>query len=163
DILKLDRSLVDGVHRDPAKLALLEAMISFAASTGAAVCGEGIEDLADLRALAALDATYAQGFALGSAAPPWRALEPGVAAASAASHRHGRARPGGGGRRAGRSRRAGGARAHGPGGDADRPDAARRRRARAGRGLPQPAPGVLARGGRARPRGGHADRRRACP
>jgi diguanylate cyclase (GGDEF)-like protein len=83
DILKLDRALVRGAHSDPAKLALLEAMISFASSTGAAVCGEGVEDLEDLRALAALDATYAQGFALAKPAPPWPELDPEAAAAAA--------------------------------------------------------------------------------
>ena len=79
DILKLDRSLVHGANADPAKLALLEAMISFASSTGAAVCGEGVEDLDDLRALADLDATYAQGYALARPAPPWPLLTPGAA------------------------------------------------------------------------------------
>ena len=84
DILKLDRSLVHGAHEDPAKLALLQAMISFAASTGAAVLGEGVEDLEDLRALAELDATYAQGYALGRPAAPW--ADPDRLAASAAVH-----------------------------------------------------------------------------
>ncbi len=84
DILKLDRALVRGAHADPAKLALLEAMISFASSTGAAVCGEGIEDLEDLRALGALDATYAQGYALARPGPAWPQLDP-VAAATAAN------------------------------------------------------------------------------
>jgi hypothetical protein len=74
---------VHGANGDPAKLALLEAMISFASSTGAAVCGEGVEDLDDLRALADLDATYAQGFALARPAPPWPVLAPSVAATSA--------------------------------------------------------------------------------
>ena len=85
DILKLDRSLVHGANCDPAKLALLEAMISFASSTGAAVCGEGVEDLDDLRALADLDATYAQGFALArpAPAPPWPVLAAEVAATTA--------------------------------------------------------------------------------
>ncbi len=64
DILKVDRSLVHGAHNDPSRYALLEALVSFAGTTGAAVCGEGVEDLADLRALADLDATYAQGYAL---------------------------------------------------------------------------------------------------
>ena len=58
-------------------------MISFASSTGAAVCGEGVEDLDDLRALADLDATYAQGYALARPAPPWPLLAPGAAATSA--------------------------------------------------------------------------------
>ncbi len=80
DILKLDRSLVHGANADPAKLALLEAMISFASSTGAVVCGEGVEQLDDLCALAELDATYAQGYALARPGPPWPLLAPGVAA-----------------------------------------------------------------------------------
>ncbi len=92
DILKLDRSLVHGANADPAKLALLEAMISFASSTGAAVCGEGVEDLDDLRALADLDATYAQGYALARPAPPWPLLTPGAAAHRRRPPRDGRAR-----------------------------------------------------------------------
>jgi diguanylate cyclase (GGDEF)-like protein len=71
DILKLDRALVHGAHADPSRQALLEALVSFAASTGAAVCGEGVEDLADLRLLADLDATYAQGYALARPAGGW--------------------------------------------------------------------------------------------
>jgi diguanylate cyclase (GGDEF)-like protein len=84
DILKLDRSLVHGAHADPAKVALLEALISFAASTGSVVCGEGIEELADLRVLADLDATYAQGYALARPAAGWPQLLPGTAAAVSA-------------------------------------------------------------------------------
>jgi len=80
DILKIDRSLVHGAHADPSRYALLEALVSFAATTGAAVCGEGVEDLADLRALADLDATYAQGYALARPADAWASLSPEVAA-----------------------------------------------------------------------------------
>jgi hypothetical protein len=80
DILKIDRSLVHGAHSDSSRYALLEALVSFAGSTGAAVCGEGVEDLADLRALADLDATYAQGYALARPAAPWAALSSDVAA-----------------------------------------------------------------------------------
>ena len=80
DILKIDRSLVHGAHSDPSRYALLEALVSFAATTGAAVCGEGVEDLADLRALADLDATYAQGYALARPSGPWAGLSPEIAA-----------------------------------------------------------------------------------
>jgi diguanylate cyclase (GGDEF)-like protein len=80
DILKIDRSLVHGAHSDPSRYALLEALVSFAGTTGAAVCGEGVEDLADLRALADLDATYAQGYALARPGDPWAALSPDIAA-----------------------------------------------------------------------------------
>jgi diguanylate cyclase (GGDEF)-like protein len=89
DILKLDRSLVHGAHADQAKQALLEALISFASSTGSVVCGEGIEELADLRVLADLDATYAQGYALARPAADWPALLPGTADAVSARVEHG--------------------------------------------------------------------------
>ena len=71
-----------GAHSDPSRYALLEALVSFAATTGAAVCGEGVEDLDDLRALADLDATYAQGYALARPADAWAALSPDVAASA---------------------------------------------------------------------------------
>jgi diguanylate cyclase (GGDEF)-like protein len=89
DILKLDRSLVNGAHADPSRFALLEALASFASETGAAVCGEGIEDLKDLQALADLDATYAQGFALARPAAAWPALGAHAAGHAAARVRHG--------------------------------------------------------------------------
>jgi EAL domain-containing protein (putative c-di-GMP-specific phosphodiesterase class I) len=80
DILKIDRSLVHGAHNDSSRYALLEALVSFAGTTGAAVCGEGVEDVADLRALADLDATYAQGYALARPGDPWSGLSPDIAA-----------------------------------------------------------------------------------
>ena len=64
DILKLDRALVHGAHADGSRQALLEALIGFAGTTGAAVCAEGVEDLDDVRTLVALDVTYAQGYGL---------------------------------------------------------------------------------------------------
>jgi diguanylate cyclase (GGDEF)-like protein len=73
DILKLDRALVHGAHADGSRQALLEALIGFAGTTGAAVCAEGVEDLDDVRALVALDVTYAQGYGLARPGPPWPA------------------------------------------------------------------------------------------
>ena len=75
DILKLDRSLVSGVHTDGSKIALLEALSTFATTTGAAVCGEGIEHVEELRMLSRFDVTYAQGYVLARPAPAW----PGIA------------------------------------------------------------------------------------
>jgi diguanylate cyclase (GGDEF)-like protein len=89
DILKLDRSLVDGVHDDPHRFALLEALISFASTTRAAVCAEGVEKLEDLAVLAAMDVTYAQGWALARPDAPWAALAPQAAAAASAEVRTG--------------------------------------------------------------------------
>ena len=71
DILKLDRTLVHGAHADGSRQALLEALIGFASSTGAAICAEGVEDLDDLRTLVALDVTYAQGYGLCRPGPAW--------------------------------------------------------------------------------------------
>ncbi len=75
DILKLDRSLVSGLHEDGSKIALLEALSTFATTTGAAVCGEGIEHVEELRMLSRFDVTYAQGYVLARPAPAW----PGIA------------------------------------------------------------------------------------
>lgn len=89
DILKLDRSLVDGVHGDPHRFALLQALISFASTTRAAVCAEGVETLDDLAVLAAMDVTYAQGWALARPDVPWAPLSQQAAAAASAEVRIG--------------------------------------------------------------------------
>ncbi len=89
DILKLDRALVHGAHADASRQALLEALIGFASNTGAAVCAEGVEDLDDVRALVALDVTYAQGYGLARPGPPWPAPAPEATAAGAAQIRAG--------------------------------------------------------------------------
>jgi transcriptional regulator with GAF, ATPase, and Fis domain len=60
-------------------MALLEALARFASTTGAAVCGEGIETVAELRMLARADATYAQGFALGRPGPAWPLVDEAIA------------------------------------------------------------------------------------
>jgi diguanylate cyclase (GGDEF)-like protein len=79
DVIKLDRSLVDGVHGDLAKVALVESFVRFARRTGAAVCAEGIESLDDLNVLADLDVPYGQGYVLARPAPPWAPVSPSVA------------------------------------------------------------------------------------
>jgi len=89
DIVKVDRSLVAGIHEDASKLALLEALARFASTTGAAVCAEGVEELAELRALAGFDVTYAQGFAVARPAPAWPGIPVAVAAQSASAGAHG--------------------------------------------------------------------------
>ncbi len=89
DIVKVDRSLVAGIHADASKRALLEALARFSGTTGAAVCAEGVEEAAELRALAGLDVTYAQGYALARPAPAWPAIPAAVAAAVAAADDHG--------------------------------------------------------------------------
>jgi len=89
DIVKLDRSLVCGVALDPARAALVAAFASFASQTGGAVCAEGIEDAADLRAIAELDIAYAQGYLLGRPAATFAPATPAAAAPVAAPLRGG--------------------------------------------------------------------------
>ncbi len=94
EIVKVDRSLIAGIHEDASKLALLQALAGFAGTTGAAVCAEGVEQLAELRALAGFDVTYAQGYALARPAPAWPAIPAAVAEAAASADDHGMRRAG---------------------------------------------------------------------
>jgi diguanylate cyclase (GGDEF)-like protein len=71
DIIKLDRSLVADVPRDPAKIALIGSLVHFARSTGAAICAEGVETLDELRVLVHLGVAYGQGWALGRPGDAW--------------------------------------------------------------------------------------------
>jgi diguanylate cyclase (GGDEF)-like protein len=81
DIIKLDRSLVQGVHEDPAKEALIDSFVRFARRTGASVLAEGIETMDELRLLADLDVSYGQGFALARPAEHWGGVSPSVSEA----------------------------------------------------------------------------------
>jgi EAL domain-containing protein (putative c-di-GMP-specific phosphodiesterase class I) len=69
DMIKLDRAFVTGIDGDPAKSAMVEALVRYGAATGAWVCAEGIETDAELVAVADLDVAFGQGWALGAAAP----------------------------------------------------------------------------------------------
>jgi EAL domain-containing protein (putative c-di-GMP-specific phosphodiesterase class I)/CheY-like chemotaxis protein len=64
DMIKLDESLVRGVHRDRPRRALATALISFAAEIGATIVAEGIETAAELRALRQLGVGFGQGYHL---------------------------------------------------------------------------------------------------
>jgi diguanylate cyclase (GGDEF)-like protein len=79
DVIKLDRSLVMNLDRDPAKEALIDSFVRFARRTGASVCAEGIETMEELRLLADLDVTYGQGYVLARPAPRWGTVASSVA------------------------------------------------------------------------------------
>jgi GAF domain-containing protein len=79
DVLKLDRDLVNRVHADPAKAALVEVMVRYARELGITVAAEGVETREDLERLAELDVTYAQGYAVGRPARPWQFVDPDAA------------------------------------------------------------------------------------
>jgi GAF domain-containing protein len=73
DVLKLDRSLVTNVDHEPATAALVDAVVRYAARTGALVCAEGVERPGELAALADLDVTQVQGFLVGRPARQFEA------------------------------------------------------------------------------------------
>lgn len=69
EVLKLDRVLVDGIARDPARQAMCEAMVSFCRRTGTNLVAEGVETRRDLSMLRRLGVTHAQGYLLGRPGP----------------------------------------------------------------------------------------------
>ncbi|HWH93906.1 MAG TPA: EAL domain-containing protein [Baekduia sp.] len=87
DVIKIDRSLVSRVHRDPAKAALIRAFVTLGRELGGSVCAEGIETADELHTLADLDVATGQGYLLARPAPPWPVVDPGAARACTASQR----------------------------------------------------------------------------
>ena len=69
DFVKIDKQIVSGPADTSARTAVLDALVTFSHRLGAAVIAEGVEDLADLELLAAMDVDYAQGYAIGR--PSW--------------------------------------------------------------------------------------------
>lgn len=61
DVIKLDRGLITGVESDPARRALVTALVLLALELGATVTGEGIETLGQLEALETLGVDHGQG------------------------------------------------------------------------------------------------------
>ena len=75
DVIKLDRTLVEGLHEDVGKLALLESFATFAHRTGTQICAEGIEVEEELDALVRLGVDLGQGYLLCRPGPPWPVLK----------------------------------------------------------------------------------------
>ncbi len=63
--MKLDRGIVQQVHRDPARQALVAGLAHFAGRTGAVLVAEGVETEAEARQLRRLGVTLGQGYRLG--------------------------------------------------------------------------------------------------
>lgn len=61
DLIKLDISLVQGIHIDPHRRALTSALLAFAREIGAQLVAEGVEDEDELETLRNLGVTLAQG------------------------------------------------------------------------------------------------------
>jgi len=60
--IKLDRSLIQNIDREPIKQALLESFMRFARRINSKVIAEGIETMAELDTLLAMGVDYGQGY-----------------------------------------------------------------------------------------------------
>ena len=62
DFLKLDLSLVRGVHQNAVKQALIESVVAMGRVAGATVIAEGVEAQEERDALISLGVTWGQGY-----------------------------------------------------------------------------------------------------
>ena len=62
DELKIDRSFVSGLHRDPQRKELVRTIVQLGHGMGKRVVAEGVETIEDLRELAAMRCECAQGW-----------------------------------------------------------------------------------------------------
>lgn len=69
DVLKLDRSIVDGISRDPVLTTLVRSMVAFGHDCGATVVAEGVETAEDCAAILALGVDHGQGWYFGRPGP----------------------------------------------------------------------------------------------
>lgn len=71
ELLKLDRSLVDGVDGNDSKVALIETMVLLAGRIDASLLAEGVQTVAEARRLTELGVGLAQGYVFAQPGPPW--------------------------------------------------------------------------------------------
>jgi EAL domain-containing protein (putative c-di-GMP-specific phosphodiesterase class I) len=69
DLIKLDRSLIEGIGGDPGRRALAAALTMFARETGSRLIAEGVETEEELAMLRALGVDKVQGYLLGRPVP----------------------------------------------------------------------------------------------
>lgn len=75
-LLKVDRDLVTGIHRNEAKRALVQMLGELAGRLDAWVLAEGIEDDEEAATLVQLGVPLVQGYFFGRPAPPWGGIDP---------------------------------------------------------------------------------------
>ncbi|MGH2676029.1 MAG: EAL domain-containing protein [Actinomycetota bacterium] len=69
EVIKMDRTLIQGIEEDPALQALAGGLVLFGRHLGASVVAEGIETEAELETLQRLDVSYGQGYLLARPSP----------------------------------------------------------------------------------------------
>lgn len=69
DLVKLERSLVHGLHGDPVRRRVVASLASFVTDLGATCLGEGVERREDAHALQDLGVRFGQGWLFGRARP----------------------------------------------------------------------------------------------
>lgn len=69
DLIKLDRTLIQDIHHDPAKRSLAAALAAFAADTGSTLIAEGVETESELAMLRVAGIDKVQGYLLGRPMP----------------------------------------------------------------------------------------------
>lgn len=69
--VKLDRGLVRGIDREPARFALVRALTDYARRTGGMLVAEGVETVEELAHVRAAGAPLVQGYLLARPAAPW--------------------------------------------------------------------------------------------
>lgn len=69
DIIKVDKSLIQGVATDSSRRSAVRAFVTLAKDLEAATVAEGVETPADLDAVRALDISCAQGYLIGQPGP----------------------------------------------------------------------------------------------
>ena len=84
-LVKLDRSLVDGIDHDPVKHVLARLLGSFAGELDAWLLAEGIETVEELQIFVTLGVALGQGFLLGRPSATFDPLDPHLAARIAAA------------------------------------------------------------------------------
>jgi EAL domain-containing protein (putative c-di-GMP-specific phosphodiesterase class I) len=75
DVVKIDRSFIEGMAASTQQGALLAGIIAMAHGMGLRVCGEGVETQAQLAALQAWGCDEVQGFLLGRPVPEAEATD----------------------------------------------------------------------------------------
>jgi EAL domain-containing protein (putative c-di-GMP-specific phosphodiesterase class I) len=76
DVIKLDRSMIDGVSADPVLTTLVRSLVAFGHECGSQVVAEGVETEQDAVALRDLGVDYGQGWHFGRPAPARDLMEP---------------------------------------------------------------------------------------